>query len=191
MSTKNCLMIGLMSKTILEHKIKDVGELTWILGSKSQMWASTINLKNKLDTPTVYVPNISTMKLKPSEDTNLELFNFVENVCHVKDFLETSSHPFRSECSTSSNFAIKMCHYFHCNVGMQNSNRCVGLLAPNNSTLECKVCQIVPICIVACNECIVYIHFLTHGMSTACRHLGSYGHHVSNASCHEYMKIAY
>lgn len=131
------------------------------------------------------------MKLEPSEDTIWELSSFVDDVCHVKDVLETSPHPFRSKCSTFSKFAIKMCHNFHCNVGMQNSNKCVGILAPKNSTLECKVCQFVPICIVACNVLIVYVHFFTRGMSRACMHLGFHGHHVSNASCHEYVKIAY
>jgi hypothetical protein len=67
----------------------------------------------------------------------------------------------------------------------------MGIVAPERSKLEYKVCHFTPICIALCHACIIYVHFTSSEMARACIHLGVHDHPVSYGTCHKFLDIAY
>jgi hypothetical protein len=106
---------GEVYKTILVQKNRtDVGFM-WILGpgsfrviglSESQMQASTILLTNESGTYTVQIPSIAPVKVEPLDDSVFVLSDSEDNICASVDLSNTSSFPFRSVHSTSSQLPI-------------------------------------------------------------------------------------
>ena len=92
------------------------------------------------------------------------------------------------------------CDYMHRNGGVRNNTEwansihlpfAVGNVAPIRSTIEYKVCCFTHVCIALCHAQIIYIHFTSIGMSSACIHLGVHDHHVANDTCCESLDMAY
>ena len=92
------------------------------------------------------------------------------------------------------------CDYIHRNGGVRNNTEwagsiplpfVVGNVAPTRSTLECKVCHSIPICIVLCHVQIIYIHSTSVGMSRACIHLNVHDHAVANDTWCKSLDMAY
>ena len=104
---------GEVYETILVQKNRTEGGFMWILGPdsfrviglfESQMQASTIILTKKSDTSTVQIPSIAHVKLEP---TDHNVVSYLENdICASVDISITSSFPFRSIHSTSSQLPI-------------------------------------------------------------------------------------
>ena len=88
----------------------------------------------------------------------------------------------------------------HCNAGRCNNiewtgsiptSFSMGIVAPERSKLECKVCRSTSVCIALCHACIIYVHSTSSEMARACIHLDMHDHHVSNGTCRESLDIAY
>jgi hypothetical protein len=67
----------------------------------------------------------------------------------------------------------------------------VGNVPPTRSTVECKVCRSMPVCIALCHARILYIHSTSVRMSRACIHIGVHDHPVANGTCRESLDMAY
>ena len=92
------------------------------------------------------------------------------------------------------------CNYIHHNRGVRNNTEWAGStplplvvrnVAPTRSTITCKVCRSIHVCIALYYVRIIYIHFIFIEMSKACTHLGVHDHHVANDTCHELLDMAY
>ena len=68
---------------------------------------------------------------------------------------------------------------------------CVVFVAPKKSTMECKACRSIPVCIALCHAHIIYIHCTYLGMSRACIHLGVHNHHGLNGTCLDSLDMTY
>jgi hypothetical protein len=94
-------------------------------------------------------------------------------VCNNKscDFFPRSSKHNETKWSGRTNIPFKLGH-----------------LPPPDSTIVCKVCKVLPICINFCHGRIYYV--LGKGdMSRACIHLGMHNHPVSDGICRETLDM--
>lgn len=85
---------------ILLEKIMNEDGHSWILGYgqfkiistfDSQVESFIVVLTNNSFTSTIQLFMLSNVKIEPSEDTDLLLSDFGDNICHVVDIVDTSS----------------------------------------------------------------------------------------------------